>query len=390
MRRAEPAGKCDVVHVVDDLLLRRRVLDAEPTSRRFHPWPLAGVAAKFTIGTVDVRPVCGQTNLRRLVLELCFLPNWCPMKLVVIANLKVGLSSLRVFQESEHCEISLVIAHPDLKGIGSLIQHFCAAHGIDYLESAAPNSEPVLERVRAAAPDYLFSIYNPNILKPEILSIPNVAVNFHAAPLPRYRGTNTFSWAIINGDDDYGVAWHIMEPTIDTGAIVSQRMFPLTGKETALALCQRSFEVGVELLREEIVPKLVSGLPRTVQSDSPSTYYGRKDPPPNNGRLDFRWEFDRIERLTRGLNYESAPNPFAYAIASVRDQDIHPLVLERHSALPEHRVPGRIEVIEDDAICVQCGDCVARITTALDSRRRRWPIGKLCERLGLGVGDSFS
>jgi len=312
------------------------------------------------------------------------------MRLVVIANLKVGLSSLRVFEESVDCEISLVIAHPDLTGFGSLTQRFCAEHGIDYLESRAPNSEPVLERLRAVAPDYLFSIYNPNILKPEVLSIPKVAINFHAAPLPRYRGTNTFSWAIINGDNDYGVAWHIIEPTIDTGDIVSQQMFPLTGKETALALCQRSFDVGVELLRDEIVPKLISGLPRTVQPDTPSTYYGRKDPPPNNGRVDFRWEFDRIERLTRGLNYESAPNPFAYAIATVGNQDIHPLVLERGGALPEDHAPGRIEVIQDDAVCVQCGDCVARITNALDSRKRRWPIGKLCERLGLTVGDIFS
>jgi len=312
------------------------------------------------------------------------------MKLVVIANLSVGLSSLRVFEASQDCEISLVIAHPGLTGIGSLIQHFCAKHGIDYLESAAPNSEPVLARLREIAPDYLFSIYNPNILKPEVLGVPKVAINFHAAPLPRYRGTNTFSWAIINGDNDYGVAWHIMEPTIDTGDIVSQRMFPLTGRETALALCQRSFDVGVELLRNEVVPKLNGGLPRTVQPDSPSTYYGRNDPPPNNGRLDFRWAFDRIERLTRGLNYESAPNPFAYAIATVGDQYLHPLVLERGGPLPEHRAPGRIEVIQDDAVSVQCGDSLARITIALDSRKRRSPIGKLCERLGLRVGDIFT
>lgn len=311
------------------------------------------------------------------------------MKLVVIANLKVGLSSLRAFQESRDCDICLVIAHPDLTGIGSLTHRFCEEHGIEYLESKAPNSEPVLERLREIAPDYLFSIYNPNILKPAILGIPKASINFHAAPLPRYRGTNTFSWAIINGDDDYGVAWHIMEPTIDTGDIVAQRMFPLTGKETALALCQRSFDVGVELLREEVVPKLASGLPRTVQPPSPSIYYGLKDPPPNHGRVDFSWGFDRIEKLTRGLNYESAPNPFAYAIATVRDQDVHPLVLERDGALPEHHVPGRIEAIQDDAICVQCGDCVARMTSVLDSRKRRLPIRKLRERLGLEVGDIF-
>ena len=312
------------------------------------------------------------------------------MKLVVIANLNVGLASLRAFNESENCEISLVISHPSLTGFGSLIRRFCAERGIDYLESAEPNSEPVLKRLRAIAPDYLFSIYNPCILKPETLAIPKVAVNFHAAPLPRYRGTNIFSWAIINGDSDYGVAWHIIERTIDTGDIVSQRMFPLSGKETALALCQRSFDVGVNLLREEILPRLATGLPRTVQPASPSTYYGLKDLPPNSGRLDFRWEFDRIEKLTRGLSYESVPNPFVYAAAGVGEKLMHPLAVERGGALPALHVPGRIEAIQDDAISIQCGDCMARITSALDIGRRRLPVGKICERLGLRVADVFS
>ncbi|MBL8323671.1 MAG: hypothetical protein JNJ89_01805 [Rubrivivax sp.] len=311
------------------------------------------------------------------------------MKLVVIANLNVGLASLRAFQESGDCEISLVISHPSLTGLGSLIQRFCAEHGIEYLESAAPNSQPVLQRLRAIAPDYLFSIYNPCILGPEILALPGVAINFHAAPLPRYRGTNIFSWAIINGDSDYGVAWHIMERTIDTGDIVSQRMFPLSGKETALALCQRSFGVGVSLLREEIIPKLETGLPRTVQPASPSRYYGLKDLPPNNGRLDFRWGFDRIDRFTRGLSYGSAPNPFAHAVAGIGAKLLHPLAVERGATLPGVHVPGRIEAIEHDALSVQCGDCVVRITSALDLHKRRLPIGKICERLGLGVADVF-
>jgi len=312
------------------------------------------------------------------------------MKLVVIANLNVGLASLRALLESKDCEISLVISHPDLTGFGSLIQRFCAERGIDYLESAAPNSEPVLERLRAIAPDYLFSIYNPCILKSEILAIPKVAVNFHAAPLPLYRGTNTFSWAIINGESNYGVAWHIMERTIDTGDIVSQRMFSLSGKETALALCQRSFDVGVSLLREEIIPRLKAGLPRTVQPATPSTYYGLKDLPPNNGRVDFRWEFDRIERFTRGLSYESVPNPFVYAVASVGERLMYPLIVEHGTELPAVHAPGRIEAIEYDAISVQCGDCVVRITSALDLHKRRSPIGQICERQGLRVADVFS
>ncbi len=311
------------------------------------------------------------------------------MKLVLIANLNVGLASLRAFTATSNCEVSLVIAHPNLTGHGSLIRRYCSEHGIDYLESAAPNSEPVLERVSTIAPDYLFSIYNPSVLKSEILAIPRVAINFHAAPLPRYRGTNTFSWAIINGERDYGVAWHIIERTIDTGDIVSQRMFALSGNETAIALCQRSFEVGVDLLREEIVPSLAKGLPRTPQPDTGSTYYGLKDVPPNNGRVDFRWGFGRMERLIRALNYEPAPSPFVYAVASLGEKLIHPLSVERGAGLPADRVPGRIEAIDEDAIAIQCGDCVARITGALDSNRRKLPIGKLSQRLELRVGDIF-
>jgi hypothetical protein len=76
-------------------------------------------------------------------------------------------------------------------------------------------------------------------------------------------------------------------------------------------------------------------------------------------------------------------------VASVGEQRLHPLTVERGAALPAQRVPGRIEAIHDDAVAVQCGDGIARITSALDARRRRLPIGKLCERLELRVGDVF-
>ena len=59
--------------------------------------------------------------------------------------------------------------------------------------------------------DYLFSIVNSHILSNSVLQFPRFcAINYHDSPLPKYAGTNTTSWALLNNEKTYGVSWHRM------------------------------------------------------------------------------------------------------------------------------------------------------------------------------------
>ena len=169
-------------------------------------------------------------------------------KVVVIGNLNVVINALNVMHDCENCEIELVISHPSLRSIGDFVRIWCDEHEVAYSGDGSVNSTEMVDRISEIAPDYIFSIYNPSIIKAPLLAIPSKAtINFHAGTLPTYRGIYTFSWAIINGEIEYGVAWHLVDEDIDTGEVLFQRMFEISPDETALSLSHKSFDAGVGL-----------------------------------------------------------------------------------------------------------------------------------------------
>jgi len=119
------------------------------------------------------------------------------------------------------------------------------------------------ERVLDIEVDYIVSVYYPNILGPELLDHPNeAALNLHQAELPRYRGSNVFSHAIMNARRDdhwrHGTTLHVMEPEVDSGAIVDRRFVPITESDTARSLYERTRAASVRLF-EEMLPAIATG-----------------------------------------------------------------------------------------------------------------------------------
>ena len=79
-------------------------------------------------------------------------------------------------------------------------------------------------RIRAYAPDYLFSFYYRHMLPKEILDIPKIApLNLHGSLLPKFRGRCPVNWVLIEGEQRTGVTLHVMEVKPDAGDIVAQR-----------------------------------------------------------------------------------------------------------------------------------------------------------------------
>lgn len=66
----------------------------------------------------------------------------------------------------------------------------------------------------------------PKLIKAEWCERARVcAVNFHAAPLPEYRGAFAYNFAILNGDASFGVTAHHIAPGLDEGDIVEVDRF---------------------------------------------------------------------------------------------------------------------------------------------------------------------
>lgn len=80
----------------------------------------------------------------------------------------------------------------------------------------------------------------------EVLGFYRLALNFHPAPLPDYRGFAPYTFGILNGETKWGVTCHHMTAEIDAGPIVEVRRFPIEDPENVTALS----------LRDQTIPHL--------------------------------------------------------------------------------------------------------------------------------------
>lgn len=132
--------------------------------------------------------------------------------------------------------------------------------------------------------DYLLSVYHTNVLGPELLEHPaELPLNLHQAELPRYRGSNVFSHAIMNARDDdywqYGTTLHVMAEDVDAGDVVDRNFVPITEDDTSRSLYEKTTEASIELFVDAL-PLLVNrevDAHRTPQSafDGPRYFYSK-------------------------------------------------------------------------------------------------------------------
>ena len=163
------------------------------------------------------------------------------MRVVVIGNGKVALDCLKIISDTEILDVRLVVVNTEESPNSTKIERFCDDKNIKFVDTNNINSDHMLELFRNASPGYIFNINSYLIIKENLLAVPtNGIINFHNGPLPRYRGLNVCSWAIFNGETEYGVTWHFVSPSIDAGDIVANTSFPLRPDETALSLITSS------------------------------------------------------------------------------------------------------------------------------------------------------
>lgn len=188
-----------------------------------------------------------------------------------------------------------------------LVQHWAARHCIPCFN---PKRDAMVTILSAQPFDVLFSIINSQVLKRDVLSIPRLAsINYHDSPLPAYAGLNATSWAIINGEVEHGVSWHIIEEGIDSGDIVASARLPIREIDTAQLLNLRCTKTALELFPGLVDDMLNGTLRRTPQTTVNASYFGLYDRPFAAGCLQWEQHADRLACLGRGLLFGNVDNP---------------------------------------------------------------------------------
>jgi methionyl-tRNA formyltransferase len=140
--------------------------------------------------------------------------------------------------------------------------------------SSWPEAE---KKARATGADVLISTYFPFLIPKDILEIfgPR-AVNFHPAPLPRYRGPSPVQAMILDRTvlTDGAMTLHVLSPELDEGPIVARQPVPfpedLNIGRYALALAQAARKLAGDSL-----PRYLAGDLRTAPQDASAATYVR-------------------------------------------------------------------------------------------------------------------
>jgi len=111
------------------------------------------------------------------------------------------------------------------------VKKFAIKNNISLLEIDKMDLETKsrLEKVlREKKPDVALTFDFGYIVPKSLFEIPKYKfVNIHFSLLPKYRGASAVQFAILNDEKEYGVTYHLIDATLDTGDILYQSKFPL-------------------------------------------------------------------------------------------------------------------------------------------------------------------
>lgn len=171
-----------------------------------------------------------------------------------------------------------------------------ADHNIPVLQCKRINSAAAIDFIRRLQPELLLSAYFSQILKNEVIRIPDRGVlNVHPGWLPAYKGAMAYFWVLKNGSEKAGVTVHWIDEGIDTGEIIARRAFKVAPGMTQQNVLLKTATIGADLLAD-IGEKLRRG--ETVAKVAPDENEAdRYYPMPGEAAFDNYFERRRFFRI---------------------------------------------------------------------------------------------
>ena len=157
----------------------------------------------------------------------------------------------------------------------------CVSIGIEipvFIDNMTNNEEKILEVIAEQEIDILISVQHNWILTSRLLKSVNFrAFNLHNAKLPNYKGYNSISHAIVNGDKNYYTTIHWMVAKVDSGDIAYEAIIPIEQNETALSLYRKSIVASIKNFKMLLYDLSNGRLPPKKIIEGDGVFYKRED-----------------------------------------------------------------------------------------------------------------
>jgi amino acid adenylation domain-containing protein len=268
----------------------------------------------------------------------------------------IGTSSLLV-----KCAKLIIEADWNLQYICSSddnVAQWSAQNAIPFTQDYAEFKKQIID----CPPDYLFSIVNEVIIDEAVLNaVKQLSINYHDALLPDYAGMYATFWALYHQEIQHGITWHIMQPEIDSGPILIQKVIDIEVGETTLSLNLKCYEQaisGFQSLLKQIEEQNLQVIP---QNASKRRYNGLYKRPENAGVINFNQLSATILKQWQAFEFGNTINN-TIGTPKIQLNDLF-FVVSKMAILPDRAVgkPGTIYQINEKEIIVNTQDCLIQI-----------------------------
>jgi methionyl-tRNA formyltransferase len=216
--------------------------------------------------------------------------------------------AIPVLQKVAHAhEVVAVLTSPDQQAgrgrglVASPVKEAARALGLAVLQPQKLDPA-AMESVRALQPQLLVVAAYGKIFRQTFLDLfPLGGINLHPSLLPRYRGPSPISAAICAGDAETGVTVQKIALKFDTGDILAQTHWPLTGTETTASLTESLAALGAALMAE-VLAAYEAGTPPEprTQREEEATYCRTLNK--EDGLIDWQESAEALERKIRAYD----------------------------------------------------------------------------------------
>ena len=127
------------------------------------------------------------------------------MKIGYFADGPWSHNSLNKMLENNDIEIGFIVGRFS-NGGDKYLRSKAEELRVPYLIHENINAKEVVEKLKRYKCDLFVSMSFDQIIKAALINLPPRGfINCHAGALPFYRGRNILNWALINGENTYGI-----------------------------------------------------------------------------------------------------------------------------------------------------------------------------------------
>ena len=273
------------------------------------------------------------------------------LRLLVIGCVRFSQSMLKELVSMESVEICGIVTKRR-SDLNTDFVDLATSPGIDRVpvyHSTYNDHETLVLWLKEQAPDVVFCLGWPSLLKPAVLSIPRLGVvGYHPTLLPRNRGRHPIIWALALGLKETGSSFFIMDEEADSGPIVSQLRVDILDEDDAEALYTKLESLARQQIRH--IVKLINAetLKLAPQNHEQATYWRKRTKV--DGRIDWRMTAEGIHNLVRAL---AAPYPGAHF--EYYGGDIKVWKTRLGNVGLRDIEPGYVLAVNGTEVTVQCG-----------------------------------